>query len=48
MQARQARAVAARWVAEHAAEIPGFAGALLGGSTAWPASTRRRRCPPRC
>jgi hypothetical protein len=35
MQVRDARALAARWVADHAAEVPGFAGALLGGSTAW-------------
>ena len=27
--------MAGRWVAEHAAEVPGFAGALLGGSLAW-------------
>jgi hypothetical protein len=31
----EARALAARWVAEHAAGTPGFAGALLGGSAAW-------------
>jgi hypothetical protein len=31
----EARALAARWVAGHAAGIPGFAGALLGGSAAW-------------
>jgi hypothetical protein len=31
----EARALAARWVAEHAAGTPGFAGALLGGSVAW-------------
>jgi hypothetical protein len=35
MQVRDARALAARWVADHAAEVPGFAGALLGGSMAW-------------
>jgi hypothetical protein len=35
MQARDARALAARWVADHAAEVPGYAGALLGGSLAW-------------
>jgi hypothetical protein len=35
MRAREARAVAARWVQEHAAEVPGYAGALLGGSVAW-------------
>jgi hypothetical protein len=31
----EARALAARWVAEHDAELPGFAGAFLGGSAAW-------------
>src|ERR687898_1419050 len=31
----EARALAARWVAAHAAGTPGFAGALLGGSAAW-------------
>jgi hypothetical protein len=30
-----ARAVAARWIAEHAASIPGFAGAFVSGSAAW-------------
>jgi hypothetical protein len=35
MQAQQARAVAARWVQEHAGEVPGYAGALVGGSVAW-------------
>jgi hypothetical protein len=35
MKVREARAVATRWVAEHAAGVPGFAGALLGGSAAW-------------
>jgi hypothetical protein len=35
MLARDARAVAARWVAGHAAEVPGYLGALLGGSLAW-------------
>ncbi|WP_405149323.1 hypothetical protein OG589_14145 [Sphaerisporangium sp. NBC_01403] len=31
----QARRVAARWVAEHAAAAPGFAGAFLSGSAIW-------------
>jgi hypothetical protein len=31
----EARAVAARWVDEHAARIPGFAGAFLSGSATW-------------
>lgn len=35
MTVSEARALAARWVAEHAAGTPGFAGALLGGSAAW-------------
>ncbi|HSO51664.1 MAG TPA: hypothetical protein VL330_02750, partial [Actinomycetes bacterium] len=35
MTVSEARALAARWVAEHAAGTPGFAGALLGGSMAW-------------
>jgi hypothetical protein len=35
MQARDARVLAARWVAGHAAEVPGYRGALLGGSLAW-------------
>ncbi len=35
MTVSEARALAARWVAEHAASTPGFAGALLGGSVAW-------------
>ena len=35
MTISEARALAARWVAEHAAGTPGFAGALLGGSVAW-------------
>ena len=35
MKVREARAVAGRWVAEHAAAVAGFAGALLGGSLAW-------------
>jgi hypothetical protein len=39
MRARDARALAARWVAEHAAEVPGYRGALLGGSLAWLADT---------
>jgi hypothetical protein len=35
MLASDARAVAAGWVAGHAAEVPGHLGALLGGSLAW-------------
>jgi hypothetical protein len=35
MRVGDARAVAARWVAGHAAEIAGFAGAFLSGSAAW-------------
>ena len=35
MLASDARAVAAGWVAGHAAEVPGYLGALLGGSLAW-------------
>lgn len=35
MKVRDARAVAARWVAEEAAASPGFAGAFLSGSTTW-------------
>jgi hypothetical protein len=31
----EARAVAARWVAEHGARAPGFAGAFLSGSATW-------------
>jgi hypothetical protein len=35
MRVGDARAVASRWVAGHAAEVPGFAGAFLSGSAAW-------------
>jgi hypothetical protein len=35
MKVREARALAARWVAAHAAAIPGFAGAFLSGSVIW-------------
>lgn len=35
MKVREARAVASRWVAAHAGEIPGFAGAFLSGSAIW-------------
>jgi hypothetical protein len=35
VQVREARALASRWVAEHAAGIPGFAGAFVSGSAAW-------------
>jgi hypothetical protein len=35
MRVGDARAVAARWVAEHAPEVPAFAGAFLSGSAAW-------------
>jgi hypothetical protein len=31
----EARALAARWTAEHREERPSFAGAFLGGSAAW-------------
>jgi hypothetical protein len=31
----EAREVAARWVAEHAGEIPNFVGAFISGSVAW-------------
>ncbi|MEU8269441.1 hypothetical protein AB0B89_20065 [Sphaerisporangium sp. NPDC049002] len=35
MKVRLAREVAVRWVAEHAAGVPGFAGAFLSGSATW-------------
>jgi hypothetical protein len=35
MKVREARALAARWVAAHAATVPGFAGAFLSGSVIW-------------
>jgi hypothetical protein len=35
VKVREGQAVASRWVAEHAAEIPAFGGAFLGGSVAW-------------
>jgi hypothetical protein len=35
MLVRQARAVASRWVAEHAVGRPGFVGAFLTGSATW-------------
>lgn len=35
MNVREARAVASRWVAEHAAQTQGFAGAFLSGSATW-------------
>jgi hypothetical protein len=35
VKAAEARAVAARWVAEHGANSPGFGGAFLSGSAAW-------------
>jgi hypothetical protein len=39
MTVGEARAVAARWVAEEAARVPGFAGAFLSGSTTWLAAS---------
>ena len=35
MTVAEARAAAARWVTDHAAALPGFAGAFLSGSTVW-------------
>jgi hypothetical protein len=35
VKVHEARAVASRWVAAHAGEIPGFAGAFLSGSAIW-------------
>ncbi|AXI81321.1 hypothetical protein [Peterkaempfera bronchialis] len=35
MQIHEARATAARWVAQHAARDPHFAGAFISGSAAW-------------
>ncbi|MEU9891778.1 hypothetical protein [Sphaerisporangium sp. NPDC051011] len=35
MKVRHARAVAARWVREHASTAPDFAGAFLSGSSVW-------------
>ncbi|MBB4919856.1 hypothetical protein [Streptosporangium saharense] len=35
MNAAEARATAARWIAEHSPGIPGFVGAFLSGSVAW-------------
>lgn len=35
MRAGEARATAARWVAEHSPDIPDFMGAFLSGSVAW-------------
>lgn len=35
MKVADARAMAGRWVAEHGASTPGFAGAFLSGSAAW-------------